>query len=565
MSTNISTESQPAPIPFPPDFPVQWDDPAEAELFWILDAVHFPDPVKPLDFSLLLKAMEAGINSAAQAYEMGFTDTYDHINTYVYDGATFEIDTPEAMAARMERSLQKLDAAAMDLGRLWEQQWLPEIKQHLAYWEAYALDQASMSELVDHLDETMRRWCRLWEIHFRLFYPILLSLSNFEDIAQDLMEESNRFAIYELLAAEENKTTAGNRVLWQLSRQALASPTVRRVLEEEDTDKVAVKLQESAAGQEFAQAIAAYLQSYGYRNDKLSLSVPTWYEDPISLIRNLQDYMAQPDRDLVKELDKIATHREAQLAQTRAALEGYPQLVVAEFERQLEAAQICYRLSEDHNFWIEGRGLYCVRQVCLALGQRLVEAEVIETEDDLFYLTSEEVRAAATMSVPRSLQEQVQKRRETEAHFANCTPPPFLGTPPPEDIPADDPLSRAFAKFFSPPPPQTTNSDELQGYAGSPGVACGQARVIRSLAEAPKLQPGDILVTQTTTPTWTALFGSIAAIVTDSGGILSHSAIVAREHGVPAVVGVGTATTTIADGQIIEVDGKRGVVRILRS
>jgi pyruvate,water dikinase len=87
--------------------------------------------------------------------------------------------------------------------------------------------------------------------------------------------------------------------------------------------------------------------------------------------------------------------------------------------------------------------------------------------------------------------------------------------------------------------------------------------VLRSLAEADRLRPGDVLVAPTTAPPWTPLFATAAAVVTDTGGILSHCAVVAREYGIPAVVGAGTATARIADGQVVEVDGDAGVVRIV--
>ena len=90
----------------------------------------------------------------------------------------------------------------------------------------------------------------------------------------------------------------------------------------------------------------------------------------------------------------------------------------------------------------------------------------------------------------------------------------------------------------------------------------GPARVVRSLAEATKLRRGDVLVAETTAPPWTPLFATAAAIVTDTGGILSHCAVVAREYRIPAVVGTGRATATIRDGQILEVDGDAGLVRI---
>jgi rifampicin phosphotransferase len=87
--------------------------------------------------------------------------------------------------------------------------------------------------------------------------------------------------------------------------------------------------------------------------------------------------------------------------------------------------------------------------------------------------------------------------------------------------------------------------------------------VLRSLSEADRLEPGDVLVTEFTAPPWTPLFATAAAVVTDAGGILSHCAVVAREYGIPAVVGTGRATATIQDGQQIEVDGNAGLVRLL--
>jgi rifampicin phosphotransferase len=120
-----------------------------------------------------------------------------------------------------------------------------------------------------------------------------------------------------------------------------------------------------------------------------------------------------------------------------------------------------------------------------------------------------------------------------------------------------------MTKFFGGPPPVQTDQAVVTGYAGSPGIARGPARVIRSLVDAARLQPGEILVTETTAPPWTPMFATAAAVVTDTGGVLSHCAVVAREYRIPAVVGTGVATSKIADGQIVEVDGDAGIVRLV--
>jgi pyruvate,water dikinase len=102
----------------------------------------------------------------------------------------------------------------------------------------------------------------------------------------------------------------------------------------------------------------------------------------------------------------------------------------------------------------------------------------------------------------------------------------------------------------------------VKGNPGSPGKVKGIARVIRTLAEADRLHPGEILVTESTTPPWTPLFAVAAGLVSDTGGVLSHTAVVAREYGLPAVVGTGRGTDRIVDGMVIEVDGDAGLVHL---
>lgn len=146
-------------------------------------------------------------------------------------------------------------------------------------------------------------------------------------------------------------------------------------------------------------------------------------------------------------------------------------------------------------------------------------------------------------------------------HFASVSPPPFMGTdygPPPPGL-----VSDSLAKFFGAPLEVSDAANTITGNAGSAGKVRGTARILRSLDEADKLGTGEILVAETTSPSWTPLFATAGGIVTDTGGILSHCAVVAREYRIPAVVGTGVATSTIRDGGTIEVDGDAGEVRVL--
>jgi pyruvate,water dikinase len=126
-----------------------------------------------------------------------------------------------------------------------------------------------------------------------------------------------------------------------------------------------------------------------------------------------------------------------------------------------------------------------------------------------------------------------------------------------------NPIQRALGKLFGGPPPEGSTATELRGHPGSAGTVRGVARVMKTIDDAEQLVAGDILVADATAPPWTPLFAIAAGVVTDTGGILSHCAVVAREYGIPAVVGCGDATKRLRDGQIIEVDGNAGVVRVV--
>ena len=144
---------------------------------------------------------------------------------------------------------------------------------------------------------------------------------------------------------------------------------------------------------------------------------------------------------------------------------------------------------------------------------------------------------------------------------ARADAPQALGTPPPPPD-APDPFMDALVSRLLGfgPPKENLDPGTLMGVAGAPGAYTGTARVVRSLSEATELEDGEIMVCEMTLPPWVPVFSVAGAIVTDTGGVLCHTAIVAREFGVPAVVGTDTGTTAIQTGQTITVDGTKGLV-----
>jgi rifampicin phosphotransferase len=249
------------------------------------------------------------------------------------------------------------------------------------------------------------------------------------------------------------------------------------------------------------------------------------------------------------------------VSEAKGMLEGCTQPVAAEFDFLLAAAQDAVVLTEDHNYWIDARAMYYVRQVFLEFGRRFASARVVALPEDVFYLTSQELKDTARALPQAQRHALIAERRAEVERFRAVSPPPMLGTRP-QDMAPEFLLDSAPDGRLAPDSARAARPGLLRGHAGSPGSARGTARVLRSLNEAGSVKPGDILVAKTLSSSWTPLFAIAAAVVTDAGGILSHSAVVAREYGIPAVLGTEVATGLIADGQTVEVDGDRGTVRV---
>jgi pyruvate,water dikinase len=390
---------------------------------------------------------------------------------------------------------------------------------------------------------------------------MLLSLGLFDETYSDLFSPQSSLDSMRLLQGIPTTTTKTGQELWRLSRLALATPVVRSILETEAAADVVPALERDPACAPFLAELREFLSRYGRRSEIWGLSYPSWREDPSPAIRMVKDYLSQPDRDLIAEMESLAAERERLTAESRERLAGYPAQVREQFEFALEAARAANYLQEEHGFWIDSYGFDCVRQVVLEVGRRLAARGVLAERDDIFHLPFAEARAA--FAGPGSdLRGRVAERKAELAAFRDVQAPPVLGAEPPGP-PPDDLVFRTMGKFFGAPPPPSDEPGVLRGAAGSAGTVRGIARVVRSLADAQRLQPGEILVTETTAPAWTPLFASAAAVVTDTGGVLSHCAVVAREYMIPAVVGTGMATAVIPDGATIEVDGSAGIVRIL--
>jgi len=193
------------------------------------------------------------------------------------------------------------------------------------------------------------------------------------------------------------------------------------------------------------------------------------------------------------------------------------------------------------------------------LGRRFVQAGIIAQSEDIFWLEVEQVRqavAALERGEPlSSMAERVARRQATHEALERVTPPPML--PPKKKYMGFDMAD------FTPATAESQTGGTLKGIGASVGLATAPACVLHGPEDFDRMRPGDVLVAATTTPAWTPLFAMASAVVTDIGGPLSHGSIVAREYGIPAVMGTGVATRRIRSEQVITVDGSAGVVTLV--
>jgi pyruvate,water dikinase len=265
------------------------------------------------------------------------------------------------------------------------------------------------------------------------------------------------------------------------------------------------------------------------------------------------------------------------LREARTLLADRPEADRARFERALRRAERWYPIREDKASmtWSDQAGL--IRRVAVEIGRRLGERSILDDPDDVFFLEQQEafdallVRAGGTAPACRELV----ARRRAERVWVEAHPGPLVYGPQSDpragldQLPAEVRLVTEAqlwkverAGHFVATPPQPGGL-RLTGVPASGGRCTGTVRVLLSEADFHKLRPGDVLVCPITSPAWSVLFPNVAALVADTGGVMAHSAIIAREFHIPAVVATGNATPLLRDGQRVTVDGTAGSVEVL--
>ncbi len=302
---------------------------------------------------------------------------------------------------------------------------------------------------------------------------------------------------------------------------------------------------------EWQQRFRAHLAQYGHTTYDLDFAKPTPADDPAPLLETVKMYLKGQGTSPYERQQTLAARRDEAIQDVSGRLRG---LRLKWFRKLLGWAHRYGPMREDSLADL-GLGYPLLRQMLGELGRRLVEAGMLAQADDVYWLYEPEaVQAAAALDHGEKLNpmtEAIVQRKAVWQAEKQVTPPVGL--------PVGSRFLRRVEKI-GPARTDSTGGATLKGVGASPGRVVGTARVLRGPEEFGQMQPGDILVAAITTPAWTPLFTMAAGIVTDVGGPFSHGSIVAREYGIPAVLGTGAATRRIHSGQTITVDGTTGEV-----
>ncbi|MBN1657086.1 MAG: hypothetical protein JXA93_01730 [Anaerolineae bacterium] len=419
------------------------------------------------------------------------------------------------------------------------------------YTASYALS-GEPGAGIESIESVLARTTRCFQLHLHATayaigaYGLTLAL-----LRRWLPAEADKLAPALLTGLKELQTARQGLSLWQLAHRARQSPELESALVSGgDWDAAAAAALQVPGGGEWLAAFAEFRAQNGSRAvGEFELRNPRWHEDPGFLLTTLRTYLQ--DRHLhdpatlmarwQEERDFAMAIVEREAGRWRAAilsrLMALLSTCVTERENMKYRLMTCYDL---------------LRRRFLMLARDLVDRGLLQSTGDVFFLTASEALALVSGhgSVPDSIERIVQERRAIHDRWQAIAAPPGK---------AEQVSSGALQSSEE---STTLGQDVLRGISCSPGVGHGRARVMHDISSSSAFQPGEILVAPSTDPGWTPLFLSAAGVVTEMGGFLSHGATVAREYRVPAVVSVSSACSAIRTGDLVTVDGNRGLVHI---
>jgi phosphohistidine swiveling domain-containing protein len=561
------------------EFPVSWDSEQEQKLFWVYDDLHCPHPLSPMYFDIggwwltcdhmfrrfgtpfavdwLAKNVNGYLYTAAIPPEpelvVGATE-YGH--RY---GARVPVD--ETYGQKMGAYLgEVLPVYGEHFADWWRDRLVPEMMRNFEFLEASLAraDDMSRMELAVLLEDAMDVHDRHWKIHWMLNFAQLSATTNLRATVERVRGTVDEELLGRLQNSAADRNWDSVEGLWRM-KEAVAADTDLRASFAGSGAEIRAALEASEGGRAFiAEQLEPYQREYGWRAVwSHEFIFPTFREQPEPILEQVRGYL-ETDYDYPAALEAVRVDLENASRELVEGLSGPDR-------DQLEAANAVNLrmapLTPDHHFYIDQGANARLRVVLVTLGQRLVDEGLLDLADDVLFLRYNELRAFVGDPSATDARAIVAERRAEREAATQREPRDWLGTVTESQLNFPYWVNWGYPERFY--RQASTSTTRVDGIGGSPGVVEGTARLVRTVSEFDEVAEGDILVCQMTNPAWVVLFTKIAGLVTDTGGTTSHPAVLAREFGIPAVVGTSGASRRINTGDRIRVDGTAGVVEIL--
>ena len=564
--------------------------------FWFYNSMHFPEPMSCFDM-VTAEAAYCALGAAnTRVHCLPTTLGIDHriINGRVYIGGNAVTD-PGEIARRSAQFEQRAFYYYENWERLYEQ-W--KRKMLALIREAEALPKPSLPEfepleqvragrgiasnhyLLDTYQRTLEGYFRMWHHHFEFLLLGYGAYLTFFAFCKRAFPEIPDQTVARMVAGIEAEIFRPDEELRRLARRAVELGVDREFADGVPAETVIGSLEQSGPpGEAWLRELAVSRDPWFNINvgDGFYHYHRSWNDDLSMPFAALPGYIARikAGESLERPCEKLQQERRRLIAEYRELLGSEEER--AAYDQMITLAHRVFPYVEGHKFYCEHWYTNLFFNRIREFGALLASHGFFGHAEDVFHLTHYELEAAiidlmnawSTGSAPRGpayWPALVAERRAALEQWARHETPPALG-PVPEVI--DDPaivmlwgITRESLDTWLKADSEGAGN-EIRGFAASSGIVEGTARVVKSVEEIGRLRDGDVLVCQVTNPTWAPIFQKIAAAVSDIGGSMSHAAIVAREFGLPAVVGTGTATSRIRDGQRVRVDGGRGIVTLL--
>ncbi len=536
--------------PIPDDWPV----PARGLYFRASIIEQLPDPLSTLFADLMEPAVPAGLNRMLGEFAPG--TEFGDIGFPTINGYAFYRYSLASMGRMIGLSPQLVKLLYSDAGWV-EDRWRTRLADYRE--TVRANDVAGPDVPAVELLAALGRLVDAVAYYYTAVQTIIPLAATAEltwtGVYDKLLRRPGDPAAEVFLLGYDAEPIRAERDLYNLAQWANRRAALATALADPDTDALAAAAPsgvDAAEWDDWRHGLATHLAEHGHTLYNLDFVNPVAADDPAPVLQALR-FALRPDApDPRQRQAKASAAREEATARLLERLSGWR---LDRTRQLLERAQHTGPLREDA---LSAMGLYlpAARRILREFGTRLVASGVLDDPIDVCWLTLEQARSAASALDAGTLvadhREDVADRQATARGEALARPPQYL----PKNAAMD-----SFAWMY-PAKDEQDSGNVLVGTAGSGGVVTGIARVLAGPADFAAFSPGEVLVASITTPAYTPLFAMAAGVVTDIGGVLSHGSIVAREYGIPAVLGVGVATRRIRTGDLITVDGAAGTVRL---